>query len=854
MPTHTPPDQPVPEDTQAPPLVFSPPHNPRLQDILPSGQSLLECTPDTRLYEAAQKMRERRISSVIVVDDQRRPLGIFTEHDALRLDFRQTENLYQQPIAQLMSQPVLTISAAAHLSDAAQLFRLRRIRHVLVVDAAQQPLGIITQTDVVMNQGIEHYLHFRPVETAFRNNTPRIPQSAPLSEAAAYMRAARTDAILVDWDNGETGIFTERDLIHLVSERSTDRAVGELASRPLISVTLNASLYRLRELMQEHRIRHVGVLQDGQVLGLISFADLLSGIELAYVDELRCALQERDKALSISRRNLQLAEKIIETSLEGVMITDAKGLIQQVNPAFVQVTGYTCEEVMGHSPSMLSSGRHDAAFYQQMWAALNQHGQWRGEIWNRRKNGEIYPELLTITALRDEQQRIIHYAALFSDISQIKASEQHIQHLAYYDALTNLPNRRLFYDRLKLAVAHAHRQQESLAVLFVDLDRFKTINDTLGHNIGDLLLREVAERLARSLREDDTVARTGGDEFLVLLSQVRTPAEVTQVCQRMLHTLEQPMRLAEHELVINASIGVAMYPEDGNDHETLIKHADVAMYRAKSRGRNTFRLFKQHMNESSQRRLLLEQALHLALDRQELSVYYQPIVDARDGRLLGAEALARWHHPTLGTISPAEFIPLSEETGLIVPIGRFIFDTVVRQLRDWQCQISIAINLSARQFSDRHLVAYITRMLTTAKIPPHLITLELTESVLMSGAQSHIEKMNALRDAGIRLSIDDFGTGYSSLAYLRLFPLDRLKIDQSFVRDMSESDDAHAIVKATISLAHSLRLSVVAEGVETQAQVQQLKALHCDCLQGYFFSKPMDPVRFSEQFLQQHLP
>lgn len=826
------------------------PHNPTLRELLKHQNRLLTCTPDTSVATVAAKMNAIGVSAMVVVDEAQRPVGIWTEHDALRIDFHHGGLHYQQPISNLMSQPVQTIPDTARLNETARLFRQQHIRHVLVTSDKSQIQGIITQSDLVLHQGIEHYLHFRTVDCITPQDTGRLPESAPLSAATATMRSFRADAILVEYETGDLGILTERDLIRLIATQTPDSPIGTVATRGVISVDQKTSLYKVRELMRDRQIRHLAVMADGQIIGLINFSDLLSGMELAYIDELRCALQERDKALSQSRQNLHLAENIIASSMEGIMITDAQGLILQVNPAFTELTGYHCEDVVGRSPSILSSGRQDSEFYAQMWRVLNSEGRWRGEIWNRRKNGEIYPELLTITAIYDDQKQITHYAALFSDITSLKENERRIEHLAYYDPLTHLANRRLFNDRLNQALAQAQRNELTLAILFIDLDRFKQINDSLGHQIGDELLCELAERIKSCVRDEDTVARTGGDEFLVLLSHVNKPSEVVYITERILAVASKAVTLHEHQLNISASIGVALFPEDGTDADTLIKHADTALYRAKAQGRNTYRLFKPSMNKAAMYHLKLDQSLRQALEHKEISVVYQPIADAKTNQIIGAEALARWHHPELGTISPAEFIPLAEENGQIIPMGRFIFNRVVHQAAEWACKLPIAVNLSARQFNDPHLGKHITHLLAKAGVPAPLITLELTESLLQGNVPRHIEQMQALHSAGFNLSIDDFGTGYSSLAYLRRFPLNTLKIDQSFVRDMAESSDAHAIVRAIITLGQTLGLHTVAEGVETIEQQNLLAELGCSKLQGYLIGQPVAPEIFERLYLQ----
>ncbi len=821
-------------------------YDPRIADILSPGREVVACRPETPVFEAAGRMRAAGVSSIVVTEDER-PVGIWTEHDALSLDLSSPE-VFDRPVSEMMSSPVRSIPGGASLTDAAHQFRERHIRHLLVQDGERAPVrGIISLTDVVLNQGIEHYLHFRTVGTLVGHECVEVGETETLSSAARRMREARVDAVLVALDDGGHGILTERDLIGLIAGRHGDTAVGRVCTRNLFSVPADASLFHVRNMMNERGVRHIGVERDGQVEGLVSFADLLSGIELAYVDELRSALEARDSALASSQRNLQLAEKVIQTSLEGIMITDERGRIMRVNPAFTDLTGYRPEEVIGESPAILQSGRHDKAFYDRMWATLARDGQWRGEIWNRRKNGEIYPELLTIKAITDENGEVTHYAALFSDITEIKESERRIRHLAYYDPLTGLPNRRLFHDRLDLAIAHAHRGGGRLAVLFIDLDHFKKINDTLGHAVGDQLLEAVAGKLTGCLREDDSVARTGGDEFLALLPDIEDFEPVGDVVQRIIDSLSHPVLLEGRELVIGCSVGVAFYPDDGADGEELLKHADIAMYRAKQSGRNTYSLFTPAMNEAVRRRVDLETGLRQAIEHRQFRLHYQPLVDA-EGRLVGAESLLRWDHPEWGPIGPGEFIPLAEETGMILPIGRQVIEQAAWQTAQWGQGIKLSVNLSARQFADPDLAGSLVAACDAVGVTGTALSLEITETALMQDVDAHVATMTELRAAGFRFSIDDFGTGYSSLAYLRRFPLDCLKIDRGFTADMMTSGDARAIVSATIALAHNLRLKVVAEGVETPEQARLLAELGADMQQGYYHGRPVPPEAFARQW------
>ncbi len=810
---------------------------------------ILECSPDLPLYEAAQRMSEVRVSSILVVDGDA-VLGIWTERDALAVDFRDAA-AFSRPVREVMSAPVKTVSERLSLQELAVRFQEEHVRHYLVTDADGRRCGVVSQTDVVLNQGIEHYLRLRSVDSVVRGRLQLLAESDTLAQAAALMRQAAVDAVVVSYADGTWGILTERDVVRLVARQCGDETVGVLASRPLLTVDQRTSLYRVRNLLSESRLRHIGVLRDdGTLADVVSFSDILSGMELMYVQELQHALRERDAALSISQRNLHLAEKVIESSLEGIMITDEQVVIMSVNPAFTRLTGYTAEDVIGKSPALLSSGRHDKAFYDAMWQCLRQTGHWQGEVWNRRKSGEIYPERLTIAAITDRDNRLTHYAALFSDITELKENEERIRHLAYYDALTGLPNRRLLEDRLRVALAHAHRNRRQLALLFIDLDRFKRINDSLGHEVGDQLLVAIAQRLRDGLREDDTVARMGGDEFVAVLSDIDNPEHAALIARRLIESLKRPVRVDEHELVVTTSIGISIYPDDCDSALALVKNADIAMYRAKDTGRNSFQLYAPAMNARSLEHLALESALHRALERGEFELYYQPLLDAAQCRVVATEALLRWHHPELGLVPPADFIPLAEETGLIIPIGEWVLRDACRQLAQWRKQghdeLRVSVNISARQFHQPDFIAQAGRIVQEAGISPRQLTLELTESMLMDDALETSRMLAQLHALGFGMAMDDFGTGYSSLSYLKRFPLDELKIDRVFIRDIERSQEDAAIVSATIGLAHSLGLRVVAEGVETAAQLAFLQQQGCDYVQGFHFSAPVPAVEFEK--------
>ncbi|MDR5866441.1 EAL domain-containing protein [Halomonas koreensis] len=818
-------------------------------------RGLLTCGPQTPLCEAAARMSRRRCSSILIVEDDR-PLGIWTERDCLRLDFAEPSTL-RRPIAEAMSRPVERLRRDVPLGEAAMRFATSRRRHFLVVDEEDRPLGIVSQTDVALNQGLEPYLRLREVQGAMRPAPMRLPGTLSLAEAAARMGECGVDAAVVAGDDRPLGILTERDLVRFVARYPGNVAIDALASRPLLTIGATEPLIRARETLVGRQVRHLAVLDEaGEVIGLLGFQDILAGAEHGYLQDLREALEERDRALAQSRESLQLAERVIDASLEGIIITDPRTRIQFVNPAFTQMTGYHLDEVAGRTPAVLSSGRHDATFYRDMWQTLQEHGFWRGEIWNRRKSGELYLELLTISAIRDEAGEVSHYAALFTDITHIRENEEQVRHLAYYDPLTRLPNRRLLDDRLALAVRHAHRQARRLAVLFLDLDHFKQVNDSLGHALGDELLVKLTERLQQHLREDDTLARLGGDEFIALLPDVQEVDEVTRVARRLIEAASAPFELGRHRYRVGCSVGISVYPDDGEAPETLVQRADAAMYRAKQEGRNTYRLYRAEMHVRDHHHLALETALRNTAETGEgLDVHYQPLIDRDTGEVRGAEALLRWHSAEFGVVSPGDFIPLAERSGLILPIGRRLMHLVAGQLRAWRLAgltpPRVAINLSARQFWQGDLIAEVCQLYADYDLPPGQLGFELTESTLLDQHQQAAATLKALRELGCDIAIDDFGTGYSSLSYLQELPVTTLKIDRSFVRGLGQSRGSGAILAAVTGLARELGLRVVAEGVETPEQLEALRAYHVTLIQGFLTGRPAGAEAFEERYLRE---
>ncbi len=603
----------------------------------------------------------------------------------------------------------------------------------------------------------------------------------------------------------------------------------------------------------EARMRRAnGEILDASVTGDVIELDNQECLVITVRDITEIKRAEQELTLAATTFNSQ----------DAIVITDSEANILRVNPAYERITGYSAEEMIGKNPRMLKSGLHPPEFYQQMWQELLETGNWQGEIWDKRKNGEIYPQWETITGVKNEADEITHYVGILQDITERKQAESQIERLAFYDALTDLPNRRLLLDRLEHELHAVIRRNECGALLFIDLDNFKTINDSLGHPVGDALLVKVANRLKQALRDCDTPARHGGDEFVVLLSDLGsdlgTATESTMtVVNKIQSELSQPYSLQGYQHQLTLSIGVAMFPHDSDNRDDLLKYADTAMYRAKEAGRNTVFFYHPDMQYIADRRLGLEIELRQALTNHEFRLYCQPQLDS-NGALRGLESLIRWQHPKQGLLKPDEFIPVAEETGLIVPIGEWVLRESCRQMQNWldtgqaHRKLLIAVNVSARQFRQANFVDRVKGIMSDTRLPFENLMLELTEGVLVESIADTITKMEALKALGIRISIDDFGTGYSSLSYLKRMPLDQLKVAETFVKDITRDKGDAVIVETIIAMARHLDLEVIAEGVEQQAELHFLQAQGCHLFQGYYFSHPL-PTEQMTAYLQKSI-
>ncbi|WP_305857663.1 putative bifunctional diguanylate cyclase/phosphodiesterase [Balneatrix alpica] len=665
-------------------------------------------------------------------------------------------------------------------------------------------------------------------------------------------QAKRTELILDSIIDGVLGLDAQGLIISAsrVVGRIWQRPVTELRGKNLTSLIdgpdqplLLSSLERARQ-GQHCRIEVQGRRLEDQLFPLeMTLSPGHQGESAWFVVAVRDL--SRDMAIEDERH---LAALVFSNMADGVMVTDPDGRILMVNKAFSEITGYQPEQVRGRSARLLQSGRHDASFYRSFWQSLLQQGHWQGEIYNRRYNGSVYPEWLTINAVYDRAGRLQYFVGVFTDITQRKEQEARLHQLANQDQLTGLANRAAFQEHFNTLLLQARCQEFGFALLFMDLDDFKRINDTLGHAEGDKLLRGVAQRLLKLIPEEAHLARIGGDEFVILLPlhQGGQEQEVSaRLAARILEDFRHPYVLSEQEVVIGTSIGISRFPQDGQSMEMLLKQADMALYDAKSRGRNAYHFYTTAMHAQAMERMALETQLHQAMQREELRLVYQPQVCIRTGQLLGMEALLRWQHPQWGEVSPLRFIPVAEESGMIIPLGNWVLERAARQLAQWREQgielPRLSVNLSPRQFlNSKHLLQQVSQLLQRYQIQPQQLELEITESILMDSSHASQQAIRQLESMGVLLAIDDFGTGYSSLGYLQKFRLHQLKIDRSFIQDLASSQHQQAIVQAMIQMGHALEMEVIAEGVETAEQLILLQQHDCDGVQGYLYSKPLE--------------
>lgn len=925
------------------------------------------------ITEVLSTMATLRISCVVAVDSEQRPLGIFTERDAVRIlaERRATDEIQ---MSDTMSTPPLCAASDMDFRAAYRLLLEHGFRHLVVTDSGNRLLGIVSEGDFLPHLDVGDLSEFKTVAKVMSGNVATVDVDDTLSNAVAIMHRNRYSCVVITRDLRPVGILTERDVVSLATAVADPVCVtvGSVMQGSLITASADLSLPDAIRKMGKHKIRHLVIADNDKLLGIVTRHDLVKTLQGSYVNFLHETIQQQRSelfqlsqqstlfklhaaaldasanAIIITDSNSQIkwanpaysrltgyaleetigkhprdlvksgqqsqafykvlwetilkgevwhgevvnrhkdgtlyhqemtitpvhaedhsithfiaikqdvserrqteerlreAAAVMENTHDGVMITDTTPRILAVNEAYTTITGYQAEEVIGKNPNVISSGRADSAFYAEMWKQILQNGYWQGEVWNRRKNGECYPQLLTISTIYDDEQNPVRYVGVFADITQIKENQAKFEFMAHHDPLTRLPNRSLAESRLAHELEQAQRHSHQLAVLFIDLDRFKAVNDSFGHLIGDELLCAVAERLSHRVREGDTLGRLGGDEFILLANPLNEAQDAAVIARDFIDALSTPFTLSDdHEVFIGGSIGISLFPQDGTTVTELMKNADAAMYLAKKNGRNQFSFYTKELNQGACAQLAMENDLRRALSQNELVLHYQPKVDLHSGKVCGLEALLRWQRCGQEWVAPDVFIPLAEKSGLILSIGNWVIDQACWQIRNWLDQglsnANISINVSARQFRSGNLDKLVEQAIKKHGIEARHLELELTESMLMLEPEHAVAGMHKLKQLGVKISLDDFGTGYSSFSYLSRFPIDTLKIDQSFVRDVTTEPNAAEIASAIIGLAHRMNLRVIAEGVETDAQLAYLLKKESDEIQGFHFSRPLPP-------------
>jgi len=936
----------------------------------------LSVTSSTVIHDCITLMRKNSISSLVVCDNNK-PVGIYTEADMVRTLNKDIDYQTVQ-ISELMSYPVISAPSSINVFEATYILTSNTIRHLVVTDSDGYLAGILTQTDIIAHYGEDYFIGAKSVGNVMTKKILTVGIHENVHDVVNQMEHYTSGCAIAIENGTPVGILTERDMATLIVNGTEidGLMMKEVMKSPVITVYASTSTFEAVSIMNKHKVRRILVIdEEVNIVGILIQEDIIRNLESNYVAFLKEVLSERNKKLtqtqqkfkarnshlenllnsplnisiivtdlrfnivyinqdsckvfqveksefikrpidqlfksdSIHEQSLQkirdevaekgeywfihlrninqcihhiesrltpiienekltgytlvsqditdklhtekrllLATHVFECAIEGIMVTDTAGTIQLVNPAFTDITGYPAAEAIGNNPRMLQSNRQPPEFYHDMWETIINTGRWQGEIWNRRKNGEVYPQRLAISSVKDLNGKVIQYTSVFYDITDIKEKEEKINHRAYHDPLTELPNRLLFKDRLEQAITRAKRNGNSLSIMFIDIDNFKRLNDTQGHHVGDQFLQQISINLRNLLRDQDTVSRFAGDEFTILLDDNNSVEHAVIVAQKILGLFDKPLQINSTEVYLGASIGIACYPSDGNNADTLLKNADTAMYHAKESGRNCFQIFETAMETRIKQRLTLETELRKALDNNQLHIHYQPIINLRNQSITSIEALLRWDNAD-SSIPPKDFIPIAEDSGLIIPIGEWVLRQTCQQMSTWKIDnvtdIAVSVNLSARQFREKDLLTTIERILEETKLKPEQLHLEITESSVMDDMGNSVATLNSLKKLGIRILLDDFGTGYSSLTCLKQFPVDVLKLDHTFIQNIDQDADTARLAAGIISMAKDMRLDVVAEGVENETQLEFLKEHGCDMVQGYLFHRPLTEENLKE--------
>ncbi|MDD2291499.1 MAG: EAL domain-containing protein [Aliarcobacter sp.] len=802
--------------------------NIKAKDLIKNNIKAQIIQKESLIQDALEIMDKKHIGSILVFDNTT-PIGILTESDVVNLAQKHVDT--NMNIALFSHKNLITFDSEDSLFDIVKSMKEENIRRAVIFDKTKKEYYIITSKEILDNVKGNYNLFLesklKDVKNTFNS----------LNEAVIELFDNDEEQIIYWFNNKAKKLFDikiDKNITSIIPATKWELIYEKIRNN---SFSEN-EIIEIEENVFQLTIIYTKVLEN-------------SIIKLLFTN-----ISEITNTNKLIEKKLQLSDIVFENTTEGIIITNEKGEIISVNNAFSNITGYFFEEIKYLNPKILKSGKHDREFYTNLWAELEKNGSWKGEIWNRKKNGEIYPEWLNLSVVKDSNGKVLNYVALFSDITKIKNSNAKIEYLAHHDPLTNLPNRLLLKARLNKSIEKCNDSQQRLAIFFIDIDNFKMINDTYGHSIGDRIINLVAQRLQKNIRKNDTISRIGGDEFIIVIEDIIEQKNIQKIAQKILNDFLEPIKLEEYLFDTTISMGISIYPNNGLNAEDLIKHADTAMYSAKNAGRNQFQFYKKEMTSEIFEKIVMKQEISDAIKNNEFEVYYQPQIDIKTNKIISAEALLRWNHKSLGLISPSDFIPHAEETKLIIPLGDFVLKTAcsfMKKLHKENLLIDgkIAVNISAIQLKHSDIYNTVIENLKATNLDARFLELELTETFIMENVEESIIILNNLKEIGVQLSIDDFGTGYSSLSYLKQFPIDKLKIDKSFIAEIPHSQKDIAITKTVIALAKGLGIKVIAEGVEKLNQKDFLASENCDEVQGWFYAKALkeeDFIKFVKNF------
>ena len=795
--------------------------NIKAKDLIKNNIKAQIIQKNSLIQDALEIMDKKHIGSILVFDNTT-PIGILTESDVVNLAQKHIDT--NMNIALFSHKNLITFDSEDSLFDIVKSMKEENIRRAVIFDKTKKDYYIITSKEILDNVKGNYNLFLESKLKDVKNTFNSL-----------------NEAVIELFDNDE------EQIIYWFNNKA--KKLFDIKIDKNITSIIPATKWELiYEKIKNNSFSENEIIEIGENVFQITII-YTKVLENSIIKLLFTNISEITNTNKLIEKKLQLSDIVFENTTEGIIITNEKGEIISVNNAFSNITGYFFEEIKYLNPKILKSGKHDREFYTNLWAELEKNGSWKGEIWNRKKNGEVYPEWLNLSVVKDSNGKVLNYVALFSDITKIKNSNAKIEYLAHHDPLTNLPNRLLLKARLNKSIEKCNDLQQRLAIFFIDIDNFKMINDTYGHSIGDKIINLVAQRLQKNIRKNDTISRIGGDEFIIVVEDIIEQKNIQKIAQKILNDFLEPIKLGEYLFDTTISMGISIYPNNGLNAEDLIKHADTAMYSAKNAGRNQFQFYKKEMTSEIFEKIVMKQEINDAIKNNEFEVYYQPQIDIKTNKIIGAEALLRWNHKSLGLISPDDFIPHAEETKLIIPLGNFVLKTAcsfMKKLHQENLLMDgkIAVNISAIQLKHTDIYNTVIENLKATNLDARFLELELTETFIMENVEESIVILNSLKEIGVQLSIDDFGTGYSSLSYLKQFPIDKLKIDKSFIAEIPHSQKDIAITKTVIALAKGLGIKVIAEGVEKEEQKEFLTLENCDEIQGWFYAKALKEEDF----------